>query len=260
MPEHAVTPAADPAMTRLARALIVGVALACAGCVGNGSAATPPELYLWIWQRSENLAFVDPAEAKIALWVATFTFGAEGGGVEIRRNPTILPGEAEVIAVFRIEIEPGHEEFVAEILAMEIPSLAGSLGADEVQIDFDARVSQRDFYRRLIEALREQMPGGRLSITALASWCFGDPWIENLPIDAAVPMYYRMGPDGVGIREHLASGRQIPATICRDNAGYSLDEPAPLVAAKRVFVFSPEGWDEEALRATRAWLDQGPAP
>jgi hypothetical protein len=258
MPGQATRSNTARSMSWLARTLALGAVLAGAGCGGSSSA--PPELYLWIWQRSEDLAFVDPAEAKVALWVATFTFGADGGGVEIRRNPTILPEEAEAMAVVRVEIEPGHEEFVAEMLALEIPPLVDSLGADEVQIDFDALVSQRDFYRRLIEALREQMPEKRLSITALASWCFGDPWIEDLPIDAAVPMYYRMGPDGEQIRQHLSSGRQIPATICRDNAGYSLDEPdAPLVAAKRIFVFSPGGWDEATLRETRAWLDQGPA-
>lgn len=238
--------------------LALGSVMACAGCDGSGSA--PSDLYLWIWQRSENLAFVDPSETRVALWVATFNFGADGSGVQIRRNPTILPGDIEVIAVFRIEIDPGHEESSLDLLAIEIPSLVEPLGVDEVQVDFDALVSQRDFYRRLLESLRDRMPGKRLSITALASWCFGDPWIEVLPIDAAVPMYYRMGPDGARIREHLSSGRQIPATICRDNAGYSLDEPdPPLVAAKRIFVFSPGGWDEQTLRETRAWLDQGTA-
>jgi hypothetical protein len=246
-------------MRRLLRTLAFGFVVADAGCGGTSPAS--PDLYLWVWQRSEDLAFVDPREAKVALWVATFTFAASGSGVELRRNPTILPGDAEVMAVFRVEVEPGHEGFVAEMLALEIPALVESLGADEAQIDFDALVSQRDLYRRLIEALREQMPDKRISITALASWCFGDPWIETLPIDAAVPMYYRMGPDGEQIRQHLLSGRHTPATICRDNAGYSLDEPAsPLVAAKRVFVFSPEGWDEETFRETRSWLDQGPAP
>ena len=243
----------------MARALAIVTALVCAACDG-GTASDPPRLYLWIWQRSENLAFADPAENSVALWVATFHFGADGSGVQIRRNPTILPGDIEVIAVFRLEIDPGHEESSLDLLAIEIPSFAEPLGVDEVQIDFDALVSQRDFYRRLIEALRERMPGKRVSITALASWCFGDPWIEGLPIDAAVPMYYRMGPDGERIREHLSSGRQIPATICRDNAGYSLDEPGMgPVAAKRVFVFSPEGWNEERYRATRAWLEAAAA-
>lgn len=243
----------------LTRCLAPGFALASAAC--GGDASSSPELYLWVWQRSENLAFVDPTEAKVALWVATFTFGADGSGVEIRRNPTILPGDIEVMAVIRVEVDPGHEAFVPEMLALEIPPLVESLGADEVQIDFDALVSQRDFYRQLIDALREQMPGKRISITALASWCFGDPWIETLPIEAAVPMYYRMGPDGPQIREHLSAGRQIPAMICRDNAGYSLDEPdSPLVDAKRVFIFSPGGWDEERLREVRDWLGQAKRP
>jgi hypothetical protein len=66
-------------------------------------------------------------------------------------------------------------------------------------------------------------------------------------------MYFRMGEDGGQISHYLSSGRQIPATICRDNAGHSLDEPeVPAAPAQRIFVFSPEPWNEDLLERAKA--------
>jgi len=52
-----------------------------------------------------------------------------------------------------------------------------------------------------------------LSITALASWCAGDPWITGLPIDEAVPMLFRLGPDTRNIDAFL-SHRNITEPLC----------------------------------------------
>ena len=77
-----------------------------------------------------------------------------------------------------------------------------------IQIDFDAVTSERNFYRQLLEDLRQQLPDNvPLSITALASFCIGDPWIKDLPVDEAVPMMFRMGTDNESIRGMLAKGR-----------------------------------------------------
>lgn len=244
----------------LARICGIGAAVLAAGCDGGitASPGTPPELLLWVWQRNENLFFIDPARTRLALWIATFRFGEPGIDLQMRRNPVSYPEGTGIVAVFRIESSRMLQAPDIELLAGEIRDFTAPLGTDEIQLDFDAVESQRDAYRRLILALREQLPATRISITALASWCHGDPWIGELPIDAAVPMYYRMGPDGAAIREALQSGRQNPAIICRDNAGYSLDEPGlPPAAVRRVFVFSPEGWNEARYRETRAWLDAG---
>jgi hypothetical protein len=214
-----------------------------------------PELWLWVWQRNEDLSFIDPAETKLALWVATIALDESGISVDPRRNSVVHPLGTELLAVVRLEARPGFDMSITERVAAEIGGLVEPLGADEVQLDFDALVSQRGFYAELIDAVRARLPQHRLSITALASWCFGDRWLETLAIDAAVPMYYRMGPDGNQIRHYLSSQSQIPATICRDNAGYSLDEPeAPIVGTQRLFVFSAEGWSEELLDATKQKL------
>jgi hypothetical protein len=110
--------------------------------------------------------------------------------------------------------------------------------------------------------LRARMPKGMpLSITALASWCIGDNWLDRLPtgtIDEAVPMLFRMGPDGLEVASYLKSGKEFTSQLCRSSLGVSTDESlsdALLSGAiephlrgwrtKRVYVFSPRPWVKE---------------
>ena len=81
-----------------------------------------------------------------------------------------------------------------------------------VQIDFDATLSERDAYRALIHDVRKRLgPATPLSITALASWCIGDDWLNGLPVDEAIPMLFRMGPVNANWRISVTSrdGRRI---------------------------------------------------
>jgi len=71
-------------------------------------------------------------------------------------------------------------------------------------------VSERDFYRALLQDLRAQLPDNvPLSMTALASFCIGDRWLEGLPVDEAVPMIFRMGADDKPIKNLLANGKDL---------------------------------------------------
>lgn len=122
-----------------------------------------------------------------------------------------------------------------------------------VQIDFDAKVSERGFYRDLLKELRTRLPESMpLSITALASFCIGDGWIKDLPVDEAVPMLFRMGKDAAEVRRFLAQSRDFPIALCQSSLGMATDEPITLsaVKSKRVYVFKGRGdaWDKE-------WLD-----
>jgi hypothetical protein len=123
-------------------------------------------------------------------------------------------------------------------------------GADGLQIDFDARVSERPLYRRLLTDVRAVLPKTQtLSITALASWCLDDHWLDGLPIDDATPMLFRMGPDDRSIRQRLDAGHDFTAAICRHSVGLSTDEPWPrLPAGRRHFVFSPRAWSPSTIR------------
>ena len=120
-----------------------------------------------------------------------------------------------------------------------------------IQIDFDATRSERTFYHDVIVAVRARLPASvAMSITALASWCADDDWISDLPIDEAVPMLFRMGPDRRQIRDRVASGEEFPVRPCRSSYGISTDEPLRnLSASKRLYVFNPDAWTESSVRA-----------
>ena len=44
-----------------------------------------------------------------------------------------------------------------------------------------------------------------LSMTALASFCVGDRWLQDLPVDEAIPMIYQ---DGQGRSDHQVVSRK----------------------------------------------------
>ena len=87
-----------------------------------------------------------------------------------RRQSYLYPAGTRRIAVVRIEapgaIAEGMEPFAAEAIL----DVAGDPAIAALQIDFDARRSQQEFYTALLRDLRRRMPRSLpLSITALAS-------------------------------------------------------------------------------------------
>jgi hypothetical protein len=170
--------------------------------------------------------------------------------VRPRLQPVALPAGAAATAVFRIDVPQGFEPSaaLARVVAQQIASDPRPL-----QIDFDARVSEREFYREMLYALRRVVgPRRRLSITALASWCLGDPWIRDLPIDEAVPMLFQMGPDDAAVRAHLASGGDFSVPLCRMSVGLALDEPLFRIPHGRaLYFFSPKPWTTERIELAR---------
>ena len=121
-----------------------------------------------------------------------------------------------------------------------------------IQIDFEADASERPFYRHLLIELRHRLPSDlALSITALASWCMGDDWIEGLPVDEAVPMLYRMGPDRSTVLNHLQNGGNFRARLCRESAGISTDEPISGLGPRRYYIFRPRAWCQSAFDQVR---------
>lgn len=121
-----------------------------------------------------------------------------------------------------------------------------------MQIDFDAKDSEREFYRELLFELRRRLPSSLpLTITTLASRCASDEWLKNLPIDEAVPMIFRMGADAQQVRGLLASGEDFKSPACRSSVGISTDEPLPsnssIFKNRRTYVFNPRSWSPEAF-------------
>jgi hypothetical protein len=122
---------------------------------------------------------------------------------------------------------------------------AATKGISAIQIDFDARESERAWYGAMLKDLRKKLPSELpLTITALASWCEQDGWIRGLPIADASPMLFRMG------RGEQAPPADFAVPLCRSSIGLSTDElPTRIPHGRRLFFFSPHAWTPSAYQA-----------
>ena len=233
--------------------------LVAAGCTeGRGETAEPNgvDYYLWAWRRPEDLSFVGQESAMVAVWTAT-VFVEDGAlTVEHRTVPVTYPVGTDLVAVTRLEVKGVYGTDVARDVAQAIKAAGAPFGPGEYQVDFDAVRSQRPFYGRLLLELRNLIGDAGLSITALASWCMHDNWIGVLPIDAAVPMVYRLGPQRESILAALRTERGFAEPVCAGNVGYSADEPLVRIDdVERVFLFNPQPWTRERFRTLAGRLE-----
>jgi hypothetical protein len=201
-----------------------------------------PGLVLWAWERPVDLRNL-PSGTGVAFLAQTITATARGSVVVPRRQPLRVGPATALIAVTRIEMPAGDSNTdQVDVMAGAIASTIKLPRVAAVQVDFDAMLSQRAMYRQLLHAVRRALPPGTpLSMTALASWCMQDNWLDDLPIDEAVPMLFRMGPAGESFGAGVADRLRAPA--CRGAIGTSLDEPLTFRhAGRRVYVFNPGPW------------------
>jgi Protein of unknown function (DUF3142) len=165
-----------------------------------------------------------------------------------------VPPDVKLIAVTRIEsqkttgapasLSPVQREKLVELIlrTLDLKNVSA------VQIDFDAALSERDCYRALLHELRQKLPQNMpLSMTALASFCVGDRWFDDLPVDEAVPMIFRMGADDRVIKAFLHNGKDFNEPLCRRSYGTSVDEPVEINfdhSRRRQYLFNPRPWVE----------------
>jgi len=213
-----------------------------------------PRLILWAWERPEDLRFINPQEIGVAFLAETITLSGDRTIIRPRLQPLLLTPETRRIAVARIETAARTRPLLSDEqrnrIVAELTKLARGENVAAIQIDFDALRSERRFYRALLGDLRSQLPvTTRLSITALASWCLGDNWIADLPIDEAVPMLFRMGADHENITLRLKAGDDFSVPAARHSVGISTDEPlGARFNGRRVYVFNPRRWSAEGVR------------
>ena len=196
-----------------------------------------PPVFIWAWERPEKLDFIDTDRVGVAFLAKTLRLEGDRVIAKPRLQPLQLAPNTKLIGVVRIETDhPTLSSTQLNKTAEEITKLSA---LSVVQIDFDATVSERDFYRALLREVKPRVPS--LSITALASWCAGDRWLDDLPIDEAVPMLFRMGRDR-GLRHFDSS-------ICRNSAGVSTDELITAPAVDRLYIFNPDPWSRDSLNS-----------
>jgi hypothetical protein len=200
-----------------------------------------PRMILWAWEEPEDLRTADPRRLGVA-FLAERVFVGQDVDVVPRRQRILTPDGMWAEAVVRIEAERDFVDNAAtrKSTAEAVLDAARLSGIRGVQVDFDAGESQRAFYADVLPQVRAGLPQGvRLEMTALVSWCSQeDGWMRSLPVDAAVPMYFRLGEHvgWWGVREPLCDG----------SIGIATDEPAippeSMSGGQRLYVFAPRPW------------------
>ena len=223
-----------------------------------------PSIVLWAWERPEDLRGLDTQRFAVAFLAQTLVLKGDEVILNPRHQPLQVAPGTKMMAVTRIESSKitGEHAALSEAQKQRVVAMVmrttqlGNVSA--IQIDFDAASSEREFYRGLLQQLRAQLPDNvPLSITALASFCVGDRWLSDLPVDEAVPMIFRMGADDKPIRNMLAGGDDFREPLCRRSYGVANDEPLEMKRdpRRRVYVFNNRSWSESSLRAlSQNWL------
>lgn len=232
-----------------------------------------PRKILWAWERPENLHFLDPKEFGVAFLAQTIFLENDRVTPKQRRQPLEVAPGTYMIAVTRIETQkemakrPQFDDEMARKTAALIANTLQLPNVQGIQVDFDAGSSERPFYRTLMNKLAANIKAvdaaGRpsdqnapnthhsslithhsLTMTSLASWCTGDAWFNDFPVDEAVPMVFQMGADDEKIKAYLRNGNDWKEPLCRGSYGLSVNEPplTGLKAGRRFYYFNKEAW------------------
>ena len=242
--------AAGSAGERIATRL--GVLLASAVLAAVPAGARPARI-VWAWERPEILDML-PSDVGIA--AVTGFLRLRGDAIVVRRGrrfPLVAaPGRPPPIAMVHIEVDQNRPLDWSPALAGQVvgAALAFARGAAQVQVDMEVRTSQRGALLDVLRGVRAGLPAGAtLSMTALASWCENETWLDAAPVGEIVPMLFRMGPRGDRLRGKLAAGGDFSDPRCRDALGIVTDTPAVVPPGRRVYVFNPRPWDAAAIAA-----------
>jgi len=202
----------------------------------------PPTIILWAWERTEDLRFLSPDEAEIAILVNRIVLRDDQVEPYPRTQPVAAPDGISVMPVVRIEAaRPSLDDAQLEKLVASIRRTTRDSRFHGLQIDFDALESQRGFYRQLLERLRPDYEP--LSVTALVSWCFEPSWLAGLPVDEIVPMVFRMGPGAQTWVERMDREKGFSFSGCNGSLGVATDEPLRWrPPSLRLYAFHTQPW------------------
>ena len=225
--------------------LLVATVLAAA------PAGAQPSRVVWAWERPEILNTLPP---DVGIAAVTGFIRLRGNAIVVRRGrrfPLVVAlGRPAPIAVVHIEVDQGRPLEWSPALADQVvgAALAFTRGTAQVQVDMEVRTSQRGALLDVLRGVRAGLPAGTtLSMTALASWCENEVWLDAAPVDEIVPMLFRMGSGGHRLRAKLAAGGDFTQPRCRRALGIATDTPAVLPPGRRVYIFNPRPWDAAAI-------------
>lgn len=240
-------------------ALLLLPVLALASC--REAAPAPAKLVLWAWERPEDLRFLG-VETEVAVLTGFIEMTGDTLVARGRRFP-LKVSRPPSTAVVHVEILEGPPVDWTPVLRRQVSAAvlhyARVVRAPRVQLDFEVKASQRQILLDVIADVRRGLPKGIfLSMTALASWCEGETWLKDAPVDEIVPMLFRMQERREAIKTRLAKGGDFGNPRCRAALGVSTDSPIERAPpGRRVYVFNPESWTmadfRKAEREVAAW-------
>ena len=223
-----------------------------------------PRIVLWAWERPEDFKTVDVSRFAVAFLAQTLILKDENVIFNPRHQPLEVSPQTKLIAVTRIESQKqtGQPAALNDAQKQKVVSLILRTGelrnVSAIQVDFDAASSEREFYRALLQELRAKLPDNvALSMTALASFCAGDRWLDDLPVDEAVPMVFRMGADDRTIKNLLTTGEDFREPLCQRSYGIAVDEPLGIKFKpdRRIYIFNAHSWTAGDIESVLARID-----
>lgn len=202
-------------------------ALAAALALAAGTVAAQPLRTAWLWDAADAPAWPN---AEAAVVVQHLLLSGERLLARPRLRAPALAPATRVTPVVHVEVStvqpPVRIERHRDALRDAVLRAAHASSSGWVQLDMEARPSQRGFYLALVRELRAALPRElRLSVTALAWWCRSPAWLDGNAADEVVPMFFRMGADTAALRRLVAQSPQALHPRCRqDAAGFSTRE------------------------------------
>jgi len=241
--------------------LLLGSSLHHRLCGGASRIGQAPKMMLWAWERPERLSFLDSSSTGVAYLAETIYPKGNGFLVHPRLQPLEVPTNAYLEAVVRIEIDRKSSWCLSDKeldrLAAEVVKVTKQPRVRALQIDFDARESERSLYKELLKKVRVLLPNQLpLSITALSSWCMGDKWLEDAPVDEIVPMLFSMGAGREESLDFIRTSDTKNLSYFQKCFGLSVRDSEPAaelstrikLADTRLYFFSARPWNPTSVQ------------
>lgn len=233
-------------------------------------AAAGTRLTVWSWDYPQDLTFIKSGTADIAYYAGTMYLheGRLFFQERARCKPLKIASGVSAYPVIRIETEgkageiSNQDEIITGISRAVLQLEKRSKGkSKKVQIDFDARESEREFYIALLKTLRTKLsPDTRLEITALASWCSGDSFIKDGLCDRQIPMLFSMGAEEKvkekaskkteAILSHIDKARfkTIGLRVNEPQTNQAIKASGLLANSTDLYLFSSTPWTKESWK------------
>ena len=242
---------------RLMILLLAGVAALIGSADGRlihpAVSKLPPQM-VWAWERPEDLRWL-PDDVGVAYLAVSIELRGSKTVVRPRRPPVLMRDHTAQVPVIHVDPlwhpSPRLTPAQREVIVAQVLGAVPRANRGVVQLDFEARRSQRVFLAEVVEQIRQRLPREiALSMTALASWCAEDYWLADLPADEIVPMAFRMGADDRAVRAQLARRGRFFRQRCAAAIGSATDEVSIPGRALRHYHFSPAAWTPELWSRT----------